>query len=116
MLVHFGSTAVRATSSTQILTILKEMGPVPASDRPKLLIQASGDIPSLIEAITTLARSQPRALLWEIKTDQHREATLSPGILEYLPRWFNHLDLKFNRELLNDLPSRVVRILNQVAT
>ena len=115
MLVHFGSTAVRATSPTQILTLLKEMGPVPSSDRPKLLIQASGDIPSLIEAITTLAHSQPRAHLWEIKTNQHREATLSPGILEYLPRWFNHLDLKFNRELLSDLPSRVFRMLNQVA-
>ena len=115
MLLHFGSTAVRATSPTQILHLLKEMGPVPSSDRPKLLIHASGDIPSLIEGITTLVHSQSRALLWEIEADQHREATLSPGILEYLPRWFNHLDLKFNRELLNDLPSRVFRLLNQVA-
>ena len=115
MLLHFGSTAVRATSPTHILHLLKEMGPVPASDRPKLLIHAGGDIPSLIEAITTLAGSQPGALLWRIETDQHREAALSQGLLEYLPRWFNHLDLKFNRELMNDLPSRVSGILSQAA-
>jgi len=116
MLVQFGSTAVRATSPMQILHLLQEMGPVPSSDRPKLLIHARGDIPSLIEGITTLARSQPGALLWEIEADQHREAALSSGILGYLPRWFNHLDLKFNRELLNDLPSRVLRVLNQTAS
>jgi hypothetical protein len=34
-------------------------------------------------------------------------------VLAYLPRWFNHLDLKFNRELLKELPSRVLRLLNQ---
>jgi len=91
------------------------MGPVPSFARPKLLIHARGDIPSLIEGITNLARSQPGALLWEIELDQHREAPLNQGILGYLPRWFNHLDLKFNRELLNDLPSRVLRVLNHAA-
>jgi len=115
MLLHFGSTAVRAASPGQILQLLQEMGPVPSFARPKLLIHARGDIPSLIEGITTLARSQSGALLWEIELDQHREAPLSQGILGYLPRWFNHLDLKFNRELLNDLPSRVLRVLNQTA-
>lgn len=114
MLLHFGSTAVRATSPNQILQLLQEMGPVPSSHRPKLLIHAKGDIPSLIEGIGTLARSQPAALLWEIEADQHQETALSPGVLGYLPRWFNHLDLKFNRELLKELPSRVLRVLNEV--
>ncbi len=115
MLLHFGSTAVRAASPTQILQLMQEMGPVPSSNRPKLLIHAKGDIPSLVEGITTLAASQPVALLWEIEADQHQETALSPGILGYLPRWFNHLDLKFNRELLEELPSRVRHILNQAA-
>lgn len=115
MLVHFGGTAVRATSPLQIFQLLQEMGPVPSSGQSRLIIHAGGDIPSLIEGITTLARSQPGALLWEIRADQHREAALSPGILGYLPRWFNHLDLKFNRELLDDLPSRVRRVLNEAA-
>ena len=115
MLLQFGSTAVRAASPTQILQLLQEMGPVPATGRPKLLIRAKGDIPSLIEGITALANAQPTALLWEIETDQHQEAVLSPGILTYLPRWFNHLDLKFNRELLQELPSRVFQLLGQTA-
>lgn len=115
MLIHFGSTAVRAASPEQILHLLQEMGPVPSFARPKLLIHARGDIPSLIEGIVALSRSDATAILWEIEADQHREADLSPGLLGYLPRWFNHLDLKFNRELLNDLPSRVLRVLNQAA-
>ena len=115
MLLHFGSTAVRAAFPGQILQLLQEMGPVPSFARPKLLIHARGDIPSLIEGIVTLARSQPGALQWEVELDQHREVSLSQGILGYLPRWFNHLDLKFNRELLNDLPSRVWQVLNQAA-
>jgi len=113
MLLHFGSTAVRAASPGQILQLLQEMGPVPSFARPKLLIHARGDIPSLIEGITALSRSEPAAMLWEIELDQHQEAPLNQGILGYLPRWFNHLDLKFNRELLNDLPSRVLRVLDQ---
>lgn len=115
MLLHFGSTAVRSASPNQILQLLQEMGPVPASGRPKLLIRAKGDIPSLIEGITALAGAQPAALLWEIETDQHQEVTLGPGILSYLPRWFNHLDLKFNRELLRELPSRILHVLGQAA-
>lgn len=113
MLTHFGSTAVRAASPTQILQLLQELGPVPSISRPSLLIRAKGDIPSLIDGITALARSQSGAILWEVAADQHPEASLNPGILGYLPRWFNHLDLKFNRELLSDLPSRVWRTLGQ---
>ena len=115
MLLHFGGTAVRAASPAQIFQLLQEMGPVPPSTRPRLLIHAKGDIPSLIEGIAALVGSQPGALLWEIEADQHREAVLSAGVLGYLPRWFNHLDLKFNRELLKELPSRVLRLLNKAA-
>ena len=113
MLLHFGSTAVRAASRDLILQLLQEMGPVPPSNRPKLLIHAKGDILSLIEGITALAGSQPATLLWEIEADQHQEAALSPNVLGYLSRWFNHADLKFNRELLSDLPSRLSRLLSQ---
>ncbi len=115
MLLHFGSTAVRAAAPGQILQLLQEMGAVPSSNRPRLLIHAKGDIPSLIEGIVALAGSQAAVLLWEIEADQHQEAALSPGILGYLPRWFNHLDLKFNRELLRELPARVARLLEQAA-
>jgi pimeloyl-ACP methyl ester carboxylesterase len=113
MLLHFGSTAVRAASPYQILHLLQEMGTVSPSSRPRLLVYAKGDIPSLIEGVTRLAASQPGAVLWEIEADQHREAPLSPGIVGYLPRWFNHIDLKFNRELLSGLPSRVWQALNE---
>jgi dienelactone hydrolase len=115
MLLHFGSTAVRAASRDQILQLLREMAPIPPVSRPTLLIQAKGDIPSILQGISVFAGSHPSTTLWEVETDQHQEATLIPGLLDYLPRWFNHLDLKFNRELLRELPSRVLGSLDRVA-
>lgn len=115
MLLHFGSTAVRSASRDQILQLLREMAPIPPVSRPTLLIHAKGDIPSILQGISAFASSHPSTTLWEVETDQHQEATLMPGLLEYLPRWFNHLDLKFNRELLRELPSRAVGALNRAA-
>ncbi len=115
MLLHFGSTAVRAASRDQILQLLRDMGPIPSPARPTLLIHARRDIPSLLEGIAAFAKSYPSTTVWEISTDQHQEAALSSGLLEYLPRWFNHLDLKFNREVLRDVVSHVSPVLNQPA-
>jgi hypothetical protein len=34
-----------------------------------------------------------------VTTFQHPETALTPTIIPYLHRWFNHLDLKFNPEV-----------------
>jgi len=115
MLLQFGSTTVRAASPAQILQLLQELGPVPRREGPTLLVRARNDIPSLIEGMAVLSRAQPATQVWEIEADQHGEAALSPGVLTYLPRWFNHLDLKFNRELLAHLPGRALQLLGEAA-
>jgi dienelactone hydrolase len=105
MLVHFGSTAVRSRGPGEILEILRSFpAPVPRS-RPTLLLHAEGDIPSLIEGVQALAVAMPEASVQIVTQDQHRAADLPPGLLAYLPRWFNHIDLKANAEVYVKVPA-----------
>lgn len=98
MLVQFGSTAVRAASPTQILEIFRAMPQPPGGPQPKLLLHAAGDIQGIIEGIRGAAARLPNAEVREVTVGQHAPADLTPGVLAYLPSWFNHLDLKFNPE------------------
>ena len=98
MLVHFGSTAVRAAAPTQILEIFRAMPEPPAGPQPKLLMHAAGDIATIIEGIRAAAARLPKAEVLEVTERQHGPAELDPGVLAYLPSWFNHLDLKFNSQ------------------
>ena len=105
MLAQFGSTAVRAKNPGEIMDILRTMPPPPAVSRPTLLLHAEADIPSLIEAIRATAAAMPAAHLQVISQNQHRSAELPASLLAYLPRWFNHIDLKANAELYVRLPA-----------
>jgi dienelactone hydrolase len=107
MLVHFGSTAVRSSGPETILSILRAMPPPTLMKRPTLLLHAAGDIPSLIEGVQALAASMPGAALRVISTDQHKPADLPQALLAYLPRWFNHIDLKANSEVYVEVPNWV---------
>jgi dienelactone hydrolase len=98
MLVHFGSTGVRAAAPTQILEIFRAMPEPPATPRPKLLLHGARDIPTLIEGIRAAAARLPNAEVFEVTERQHAPADLDPEVLGYLPAWFNHLDLKFNAQ------------------
>jgi len=99
MLTHFGSTAVRARGPGEILDILRTFPPPMATARPTLLLHAQGDIPSLIEAIQTASAGLPGSVVEVISRHQHQPAELPSGLLAYLPRWFNHIDLKANAEV-----------------
>jgi len=61
-------------------------------------MHAAGDIPTLIEGIRAAAARLPHAEVLEVTERQHAPADLAPGVLAYLPSWFNHLDLKFNAQ------------------
>jgi dienelactone hydrolase len=108
MLTHFGSTAVRAQGPAEILDLLRAMPPPAASSRPTLVLHAEGDIPSLIEAVQAAAAAMPGAVLQVISQHQHQPAALPASLLAYLPRWFNHIDLKANAELYVRVPAWLV--------
>ncbi|MFQ5881186.1 MAG: alpha/beta hydrolase [Candidatus Methylomirabilales bacterium] len=99
MLLAFGSTTVRSPSPGYILELLRRMEEVKDPARPILLLHGDRDIPTLIEGIRGLAGELPQGTLAAVTSFQHPESPLSPAILPYLHRWFNHVDLKFNPEV-----------------
>ena len=105
MLTQFGSTAVRARAPDEILGLLRTMPPPPTMARPTLLLHAAGDIPSIIEGARAAATAIPGATLEVITGHQHQAAELPASLLAYLPRWFNHVDLKANGELYVKVPA-----------
>lgn len=111
MLTQFGSTPVRARARDEILDLLRAMPPPPASPRPTLLLHAAGDIPSLIEGVRAAATGLPGAALDVITQHQHQAAELPASVLAYLPRWFNHIDLKGNSEIYVKVPTWLAETL-----
>jgi len=105
MLIHFGGTTVRAEGPGEILDLLRQMPPAAAALRPTLFIHAEADIPSLIEGVRAAAKEMPDAVIQVISRHQHQPAALPASLLAYLPRWFNHIDLKANSELYVRVPA-----------
>ncbi len=111
MLTQFGSTPVRARARDEILGLLRAMPPPPAIPRPTLLLHAAGDVPSLIDGVRAAAAGIPGAVLDVITQHQHQAAELPASLLAYLPRWFNHIDLKGNGELYVKVPAWLAETL-----
>jgi hypothetical protein len=70
-----------------------------------LLLHAEADIPSVIEATRAAVAALPAAHLQVISRHQHGSAELPASLLTYLPRWFNHIDLKVNAEVYVKVPT-----------
>ncbi|MCI0410624.1 MAG: alpha/beta fold hydrolase [Acidobacteria bacterium] len=100
MLLAFGSTTVRSPSPGYILELLRKMGETKQPERPVLLLHGDRDIPTLIEGIHRLAGELSQGTVAPITASQHQGTPLMPNILPYLHHWFNHLDLKFNPEVV----------------
>ena len=100
MLLAFGSTTVRSPSPAYILELLRRMEEIKEPSRPVLLLHGAQDIVTLIEGIHRVAGDLQQATLAPVTTFQHPEASLTTTILPYLHRWFNHLDRKFNPEVM----------------
>jgi hypothetical protein len=47
----------------------------------------------------------PDASLHAITCHQHQATGLPASLLAYLPQWFNHIDLKANREIYVKVPA-----------
>jgi dienelactone hydrolase len=99
MLVAFGTTTVRSPRPDYILHLLRQMEEVTQPDRPVLLLHGEQDVLTLIEGIRRVAGDLPQGTVAPVTTFQHPETPLTPAILPYLHRWFNHADLKFNPEV-----------------
>lgn len=100
MFENFPSPAVREPYSGYVIELLDVLGPVASHDRPCLLLYAERDIPAILEGAAGLKASLPKGDLRYITTDLRPDIKHDNGLIRYLPRWFNHGELKFNSEVL----------------
>jgi pimeloyl-ACP methyl ester carboxylesterase len=107
MFENFPSPAVREPYPGYAIELLELLGPVRGHDRACLLLYAERDIPAILDGAAGLKAVLPRAELRYITADLRPDVQHENGLIRYLPRWFNHGELKFNLEVL-DLASRWV--------
>jgi dienelactone hydrolase len=100
MFENFPSPAVREPYSGYVMELLDLLGPVPSHNRPCLLLYAERDIPALLDGAAGLKAALPGAELRYVTTDLRPDVQHENGLIRYLPRWFNHGELKFNAEML----------------
>ena len=99
MFENFPSPFVREPYAGYVLELLDALGPVAPHDRPSLLLYAERDIPAILDGAKGLQAILARSELRYVKDYLHPEVQHENGFIRYLPRWFNHMDLKFNPEV-----------------
>ncbi len=107
MFENFPSPAVREPYPGYAIELLELLGPVRGHDRACLLLYAERDIPAILDGAAGLKAVLPRAELRYITADLRPDVQHENGLIRYLPRWFNHGELKLNLQVL-DLASRWV--------
>jgi len=108
MFENFPSPAVREPYSGYVVELLAALGPAPGHDRPCLLLYAERDIPSLLDGAAGLKAGLPGAELRYVTAELRPDVQHEHGFIRYLPRWFNHTELKFNSEVLETVSSWLV--------
>ncbi|HVP43966.1 MAG TPA: alpha/beta hydrolase [Terriglobales bacterium] len=99
MFENFPSPAVREPYSGYVIELLEKL-PLTPHDRPCLLMYAQRDIPAIMEGAAGLRASLPGSELYYVKNDLRPDVQHDNGLIRYLPRWFNHGELKFNYEVM----------------
>src|SRR5271157_3836250 len=98
MFENFPSPAVREPYSGYVTELLDKLGPVPQHARPCLLLYSERDIPMILEGAAGLKAGLSGAELRYVTRDIRPDIKHDSGLVRYLPRWFNHGELKFNAE------------------
>ncbi len=99
MFENFPSPFVREPYPGYVLELLDALGPVTPHDHPCLLLYAERDIPAILDGAKGLQASLAKSEVRYVKDYLHPEVQHENGFIRYLPRWFNHMDLKFNPEI-----------------
>jgi dienelactone hydrolase len=97
MFENLPSPGVREPYSGYVLELLEKLGPVPSHRRPCLLLYSERDIQTLLDGAADLQAQLPLAEKRLVSEDIRPDVQHENGLIRYLPRWFNHGDLRFNR-------------------
>lgn len=101
MFENLPSPGTREPYSGYVLELLEKLGPVPPHDRPCLLLYSERDIQALLDGASSLqadhSSSEKRIISDDIRPDVQHDV----GLIRYLPRWFNHMEIRFNLPALD---------------
>lgn len=100
MFENFPSPAVREPYAGYVNELLRQLGPVAQHEKPCLLLYAERDIPMILAGAADLQRTLPRSEVAYVRRDLRPDVQHDNGLIRYLPRWFNHGELKFNQEVM----------------
>jgi dienelactone hydrolase len=96
MFENLPSPGVREPYTGYVLELLEKLGPVPSHERPCLLLYSERDIQALLDGAAGLQEKLPHAEKRVVSADVRPDVQHEHGLIRYLPRWFNHSELKFN--------------------
>jgi hypothetical protein len=97
MFENLASPSVREPYSGYVIELLEKLGPVPSHGRPCLLIYSERDVLALLEGAAGLQALLPAAEKRLISANIRPDLQHESGLIRYFPRWFNHIELRFNR-------------------
>ncbi len=97
MFENLPSPGIREPYSGYVLELLEKLGPVPSHRRPSLLLYSERDIQALLDGASSLQAQLPMAEKRLVSEDIRPDVQHESGLIRYLPRWFNHSELRFNR-------------------
>jgi len=96
MFENLASPSVREPYKGYVIELLEKLGNVPPHGRPCLLVYSERDVLALLEGADGLLAQFPsaekRLISARIRPDIQHES----GLIRFFPRWFNHLELRFN--------------------
>ena len=96
MFENLPSPGVREPYMGYVIELLEKLGPVMAHGRPCLLLYSERDIQGLLDGATGLQENLPGAEKRLVSADIRPDVQHEHGLIRYLPRWFNHSELRFN--------------------
>ena len=100
MFENFPRPGVREPYSGYVAELLKELGAVPRRERPTLLLYSERDIPMILDGAKELSALLAQAQVRHVTADVRPDVQHDSPLIRYLPRWFNHDELKFNTEAI----------------
>lgn len=96
MFENLPSPGVREPFSGYVLELLEKLGPVPPHARPCLLVYSERDIQALLDGAAGLQAQLPGSAKHLVSPNIRPDVQHESGLIRYLPRWFNHMELRFN--------------------
>src|SRR5712691_8708150 len=90
------SPSVMMQMSRQGKWMFENLGPVPSHGRPCLLLYSERDIEALLDGAMGLQAQLPLAEKRLIGANIRPDVQHENGLIRFLPRWFNHSELRFN--------------------